>query len=292
MPLIKVIVPVYKTEKYLKRCINSILSQTERRFELILINDGSPDSCAQICEYYAERDSRIHVINQKNQGLSVARNVGLQYKSNCKYITFIDSDDWIHPQYFEMLLQAAENTKCKVVIVGHLKVVREVQITKLTNMTLSVYSPEECYCLTSISTTPIWGKLYKSELFNDLKFPVGKIHEDYYITWKILFKLKEIAVINTPMYYYFKNPEGIMHNSSMQKHMDLFPALEEKIDFFHLKKYFNAENRALTKMFKMLDKYIVYAESDSDEVKKQLILVRKKYIQKYKRLLKKQQGED
>ena len=276
------VVPIYNTEKYLKRCINSIVYQTESRFELVLVNDGSSDSCVQICEDYAKNDSRIVIINQENQGLSVARNIGLEYKSDCKYITFIDSDDWVHPQYLEILLETAETTKCGVVIASHVKVDQELQFTKLDGIIPFIYSPEECYCLASISTTPVWGKLYRSELFNDLRFPVGKIHEDYYITWKILFKLKKIAVIDIPMYFYFKNPNGIMHNYSMKKHMDLFPAIEEKIDFFHLEKYINAEKKAKNKLFKMLDKYIANAEKDSNEVREQLVIVKQMYLKKYK----------
>lgn len=276
------VVPIYNTEKYLKRCINSIVYQTESRFELVLVNDGSSDSCVQICEDYAKNDSRIVIINQENQGLSVARNIGLEYKSDCKYITFIDSDDWVHPQYLEILLETAETTKCGVVIASHVKVDQELQFTKLDGIIPFIYSPEECYCLASISTTPVWGKLYRSELFNDLRFPVGKIHEDYYITWKILFKLKKIAVIDIPMYFYFKNPNGIMHNSSIKKHMDLFPAIEEKIDFFHLEKYINAEKKAKNKLFKMLDKYIANAEKDSNEVREQLVIVKQMYLKKYK----------
>ena len=107
MPTISVIVPVYKVEKYIHRCVDSILSQTFTDFELILVDDGSPDNCGKICDEYAEKDIRIHVIHQENGGLSAARNAGIDWvfaNSDSEWITFIDSDDWVHPEYLERLL--------------------------------------------------------------------------------------------------------------------------------------------------------------------------------------------
>ena len=116
---ISIIVPVYKVEKYLHRCINSILKQTYQKFELILIDDGSPDNCGNICDEFAEKDQRIHVIHQENGGLSAARNSGIDwaFANSCsKWLTFIDSDDWVHPQYLEVLLYAATKFNVSVSI--------------------------------------------------------------------------------------------------------------------------------------------------------------------------------
>ena len=125
MAEISVIVPVYKVEKYIKRCIDSILIQTFQDFELILVDDGSPDKCSQICEKYAQRDERIVVLHRENGGLSAARNTGIDWtflNSESKYITFIDSDDWIHPQYLDILYQAVINMKSPVSVVGFKRV--------------------------------------------------------------------------------------------------------------------------------------------------------------------------
>ena len=111
MPLVSVIVPVYKVELYLRRCVDSILAQTFCDFELILVDDGSPDNCGSICDEYASKDSKIHVIHQKNGGLSAARNAGIDWvfaNSDSKYISFIDSDDWVHEKYLELLVKAIE----------------------------------------------------------------------------------------------------------------------------------------------------------------------------------------
>ena len=121
--LVSVIVPVYKVEKYLRRCIDSILNQTFTGFNLILVDDGSPDNCGLICDEYAEKDNRIHVIHKKNGGLSDARNAGLEWyfeHSDSKWLTFIDSDDWIHPRYLEGLLEAERIYSTDIVVCDYL----------------------------------------------------------------------------------------------------------------------------------------------------------------------------
>ena len=123
MSKISIIVPVYNVESYLARCINSILAQTFQDFDLILVDDGSPDRSGHICDEYAAHESRIHVIHQKNGGLSVARNTGIEWafeKSNSRWISFIDSDDWIHPKYLEVLYSAVIRDHTKVAIGGAL----------------------------------------------------------------------------------------------------------------------------------------------------------------------------
>ena len=120
--LISVIVPVYKVEKYIHRCIDSILAQTFSDFELILVDDGSPDNCGRICDEYALKDNRIHVIHKENGGLSDARNAGIDWAfehSDSEWITFIDSDDWVHKKYLESLINGAINTNSDVVIGGY-----------------------------------------------------------------------------------------------------------------------------------------------------------------------------
>ena len=121
MATISVIVPVYKVEKYLKRCVDSVLMQTFRDFELILVDDGSPDLCGEMCEKYAEKDKRVIVLHRENGGLSVARNTGLDwiFANSCStYVTFVDSDDWIHPQYLEILLYILEKNNVPVSVGG------------------------------------------------------------------------------------------------------------------------------------------------------------------------------
>lgn len=135
MSSISVIVPVYKVEKYLDRCVKSILAQTFADFELLLVNDGSPDACPQMCDDYEKQDHRIHVIHQKNGGLSAARNAGLDWlyaNSQSQWITFIDSDDWVHPTYLESLLDAVKEYNSQVSMC-QLLVTENYQIQDISN---------------------------------------------------------------------------------------------------------------------------------------------------------------
>ncbi len=256
MGLIKVIVPVYNSYNYLHRCIDSILAQTEQCFEVVLIDDGSYDGSSEICDSYVERDSRIHVIHKKNEGLSAARNDGLAYKLNCKYVTFVDSDDWLSPVAFERLLKAITQTGCSMAIGKHSKSESYYLPKCSSTYTISVITPEQCYCDTSISVTPIWGKLFKEELFEKIKFPIGKIYEEYATSWKILFSLPSVAVVSDVVYYYYINVNGIVHSNWNEKKMDIFDALDEKIAFFHQGGFFLAEKRARFKKIKMAEKFL------------------------------------
>lgn len=256
MKVIKIVIPVYKTEKHLERCINSVIRQTERNFELVLVDDGSPDRCPQICDRFEDLDSRIHVIHMEHRGLSAARNAGMDYGSDCKYLAFIDSDDWIHPRYLEMLLKAIRETGCPMSIAAHVKTGGRVDEVEIKDVQPAVYSAEESYCLKTISTTPAWGKLFETGLFDSIRFPVGRIHEDYYTMWKALFRARKTAVVKEPLYYYYVNTEGIMRSSWTPERMDLFPALKEKIMFFQENGYYKAKARAVTKMNLTAGKYI------------------------------------
>lgn len=263
--LIKIIVPVYKTEQYLDRCIKSILDQTEQNFEVVLVDDGSPDNCPQLCECYKRKDHRIHVIHQQNKGLSEARNAGLNYKLESNYITFIDSDDWIQPHYLEAMIRATEENKCPLAICRHEKSDGKIPLVNKKKLYGKVFSSEECYCMTDISTTPAWGKLYKSELFDKLRFPIGKIYEDYYTTWKAVFKAQRVAVIRQPLYSYYINSTGITQQPWTPKKMDVFPALEEKISYFGRNDYKLAQKRAIFKIIKLSEKQLICAQRDDAE---------------------------
>lgn len=256
IPLIKIIIPIYNNERYIRRCMESILMQTERRFLVVIVDDGSTDRSGSICdEYAAEYTDRIHVIHQENKGLSAARNIALDDETECKYVTFVDSDDWIHPRYLERLLRAAESTEAEIAIGRHVKTVEMLSVDD-TEPEVCVCSPEEAYCMKSISTTPVWSKLFLSELWENIRFPLGKIYEEYYTTWKLIFSASRIAVVDQDLYFYFVNENGIVHSQWNGRRMDLFPALDEKIDFFEKNHFHKAEARARFKKSRMLEKFI------------------------------------
>lgn len=238
MSKISVIVPVYNTEKYLSRCIESILVQTYTDFELILINDGSPDNCAQIIEEYAQKDSRIITIHQHNQGLSAARNAGIDIAKG-KYITFIDSDDYVYSEYLEQLVSVAERNNADISICGTVrfsdiinpmiknnfdgeKIITGIQACKF------IYDARRKKANYVIAC----GKLYKKELFSKLRYPVGKLHEDQFLTYKIMYKARKVVEIGSCLYGYYVNDTGIMNSPFKVKRYDGVEALEEAEKFF------------------------------------------------------------
>lgn len=244
MPLISIIVPVYKVELYLERCLRSILNQTLEDFELILVDDGSPDNCPKMCDEFAAEDKRIHVIHQKNRGLSAARNVGLDWMFNnsaSKWVTFIDSDDWVHPQYLEVLYQSVSESNTNVSICGYYLVEQEMICEFADTAVINIiYRPEKFWIEDRVNATVAWGKLYKKELFSEIRYPEGKLHEDEWVTYKILFENSMISVIDKKLYYYFQNSEGIMKHSWSPRRLDGTKAYKEQMIYFEQNGYIDA----------------------------------------------------
>ena len=148
MPIISIIIPVYKAEAYLDRCVQSVLAQSMADFEVILIDDGSPDRSGAVCDAYAKQDERVRVIHQKNQGQAAARNAGIDCafaNSDSKWLTFIDSDDWVHPEYLQMLYDATmqDNT---LISMCTMESVTDVIPYDTVASDLIVLSPDEAYC--------------------------------------------------------------------------------------------------------------------------------------------------
>lgn len=235
MPLISVIVPIYKVEQYLNRCVDSILAQTFKDFELILVDDGSPDNCGTICDKYAEKDSRVHVIHKLNGGLSDARNAGLDIMSG-EYVMFVDSDDIIHPSTIEHLLKTLTEYDADI-CVGHIKrFTKDIKEFPSLNGNVSVLSGREaCFKLCTdenIYFTTACGKLFKSTFFTDILFPVGKIHEDEATIYKLLYAAKTVVKLDEEMYYYRINDNSIMHQKFSTKKYDIVDALIGRYNFY------------------------------------------------------------
>lgn len=233
--MISVVVPVYKVEAYLSRCVDSILRQTHTDFELILVDDGSPDRCGEICEDYAKQDNRVRVLHRENGGLSAARNTGIEWvlkNSTSEWITFIDSDDWIHPCYLELLYQAVQSTGLSLAIGGFERTdgTHEPIVDKTARET--VVEPEAFYCADKVTATVAWGKLYHKMDFSLIRYPEGKIHEDEFTTYKLLFSYERIAVIDHPLYAYFQNSQSIMGSKWNPKHIAETEGMLEELQFF------------------------------------------------------------
>ena len=233
MPEISVIVPVYNTEKYLHRCIESILAQSFTDFELVLVDDGSPDNCGRICDDYAQKDKRIHVIHQKNGGLSAARNAGIDWafaNSESEWLSFIDSDDWVHPDFLSYLYQAVRQTGTRVSVCLFENTEGEVSSSEI-EFQCNRKRWDLFYLEDAVVGAVAWNKLYAKELFRNNRYPVGRIYEDEFLTYKLLAQAGEIAVINARLYYYFQNPHGIMKSESSLRKLDSVYALKEQCRF-------------------------------------------------------------
>lgn len=227
--LISVIVPVYKVEKYIHKCVNSILEQTYKNLEIILVDDGSPDSCGAICDKYASEDSRIKVIHKKNGGLSDARNAALAIASG-KYITLLDSDDYWKLTYIEKSCEYLIKSNADLVVYPLCSVSEDGRILKeLDSGKYVEYTSEEALRMMFSRHLP-WcaqGKLYKRELFDGIQYPVGKLMEDKATTYKIYEKCKKILFVECADYMYLIREGSIMHSKFDRRQLQTLDIQEE-----------------------------------------------------------------
>ena len=251
MATISIIVPVYKVESYLQACVDSILRQTFRDFELILVDDGSPDRCGAICDEYAKKDARVEVIHQKNGGLSVARNTGIELvltRNRAQYISFVDSDDVVAPDYFESLL-AGMNDSIDVTCV------RPVISSDLSDESFDIgtagwryINPEEYWCDLGRFPMSAWGKLYRIALFSDIRYPVGKIHEDEFVTHLLVFGRPTIAFLEARKYGYRARANSIMSCEWSERNLVRIDALKSQIEFFRQRGFVKAERKTVERL--------------------------------------------
>ena len=243
---IYIIVPVYKVEPYLERCVESILKQTYTNWELVLVDDGSPDNCPAICDRYAAGHGNITVIHQDNGGISAARNAGIEYALKHgdlenNWISFIDSDDFVHPCYLEYLYRAAVEAGVDISSCKNIRT--ESSTTDLSDTLKFEYkciAPEEYWSTHRIHATVAWGKLYRLSIFKNIRYPVNKLFEDEFTTYRILFNYKKIAVIETILYFWYMNLNSITSSPWNPSRIDAITALNEQLIFFDTNGYSSA----------------------------------------------------
>lgn len=228
-PLVSVIVPVYRVEKYIENCLNSLIAQTYDNWEAILVDDGSPDRSGEICNGYAARDSRFRVIHKQNGGLSSARNTAIP-KARGKYIFFLDSDDFLHYETLESLVNLAEDTDSDIAQCGFVRGNDNV-FPEFEKGQFSIYDNHSIFTSYTAKII-IWGKLFKTEVIGNIRFPEGLINEDDFTTWKFYYNAKRIAITSSPFYYYTVNPCSIMASQQRKPNLKYFDAYRERIAFF------------------------------------------------------------
>ncbi|MCR8699417.1 hypothetical protein CYJ41_03695 [Campylobacter ureolyticus] len=306
-PLVSIIIPVYNVEKYLKKCIESVINQTYKNLEIILVDDGSSDNSGKICDEFAQKDNRIKVIHKTNGGQADARNKALDIM-NGEWVSFVDSDDFVSPYYIENLLSLAKKTGVDIVSISF-----EIN---LSNFKESKIQDEKILSFDSIKFIKemFYGKfkhfpptkIYKKEIFKDLRFPKGKLYEDIFTITLAISKSDEIAFCNKKDYFYLQRPDSTTGANFKEKELDVFEILDElKKKFEHNEDIINSINFCIarigidfiTKIYKFskIDKKIVdkiddiifktRIEFNSDMPKKDIIRIKlykflklKKYI--------------
>lgn len=229
-PLVSIIIPVYKVEPYLEKCINSVIQQTYVNLEIILVDDGSPDNCPAMCDAWALRDSRIRVIHQKNQGQSCARNNGLRYASG-EFLLFVDSDDYIAQDTCTICMDAFRRTDADVVVFNASRVDKQGNIIEITEkITSDVISREAALrkLFRSEIHDYVWNKMYRSSVLSTIQFPEGRVYEDIGIMYKIFLNAGTVCTIPDPLYYYLKRADSTIGSMSDKTLEDLYEMRKER----------------------------------------------------------------
>ena len=286
-PLVSVIVPIYKVENYMEECIHSILGQKYAHFELILVDDGSPDNCGKMCDEFKEKDSRIQVIHKENGGLSSARNAGLEIAKG-EYIAFVDSDDAVHEDYLLDMVTLARKHQADIVCCSFVK--GEEKIWDDKEAVITIQENEEILQRINeddVVKTVAWNKLYHHSFFTEKKFryPEGKIHEDMFLTPWIFHEAKRLVLTDRKLYFYRMREGSIMWDKFTPKKLDLIQACEKRMAFYKEIGnkdlfYWEVQSyiRNVLKFYFLIRRHYknVYAK-EMEELRKKGIMLTKKY---------------
>lgn len=237
--LVSVIIPIFNVENYLNRCIESIVNQTYKNIEIILVDDGSNDKSGMIAEQWKTKDSRIFVYHKENGGLSDARNYGIKYATGY-YISFVDADDCVNIHFIERLIFMMDNYDVEISAIGFRMFYNEVpQLEYDTNYKIKILDKKkalEALFLQDGYQNFAWNKLYLKSLFFDVKYPIGKKMEDLGTTYLLIDKCNKIAYDSIELYYYFQRDDSILHQINDEFYVDKYQLIKERYAFIR-KKY-------------------------------------------------------
>ncbi len=285
--LISVVVPIYKVEKYLDECINSIIHQTYTNLEIILVDDGSPDNCPKMCDEWAKKDERIKVIHKKNGGLSDARNAGLAIATG-EYISFIDSDDFLELDLYKLAIENLNSENAQIFAFGRYYVYGDQrEVHQKQNVKLIMNSEEALDTMNKFGYYDVaaWDKVYKRSLFDEIIYPVGKISEDWFVTYKLIDRADKIIYDSKPLYNYRQRANSITHSSNVKINYDVIDASSEVLDFIN-KKYpnivLNANTRYIYTLIGVYNNILCY---DKVNRKDKLSSLYRKIKKDYKKII-------
>lgn len=281
--LITVLVPVYKVEKYLSCCIESIIHQTYKNLEIILIDDGSPDNCPCICDCYAAQDSRIQVIHQKNRGSAAARNAGLE-RATGEFIIFIDSDDFVHSEMLSDLYAAVNREKADMAMCGFICVNEECNRTAdMEKMSGEHRLNDEVICADEywnyyynrpdVAFIAVWNKLIRREVYENVRFKEGKTIDDEFVIHYLISRCERIVCVKENLYYYRKRSGSVMSSAFSINHLDVIEARVDRALFFV------NQNRQ-----RFAEKSVTYAISELMDSKKRIDLKNQENSERFKKL--------
>lgn len=270
--LISIIIPVYKVEKYLEKCIQSVINQTYENLQIILVDDGSPDNCGKICDEYAKKDHRIEVIHKSNGGLSDARNKGLEIAKG-EYIGFVDSDDYIEADMYEVLYNLLKQYNADVSICNFYTVSQGKISIKNAENGIKEYNRIEILkeiLLDKNIQSYAWNKLYKKELFDEIKYPIGKKYEDIGTTFFLLEKCNKVVVTGKSEYYYINRQDSIVNNVTETTITDYIELIMQRYDYIeeNIKELSSYNKDYLKRILKTAEKDIKSLNEVGDYTKK------------------------
>lgn len=276
IPEISVIVPVYKVEAYLPRCVESLMSQTYKDFEIILVDDGSPDTCPVMCDAYAKKYSNIHALHKENGGLSDARNAGMTAAKG-EYVTFVDSDDYVHPAYLEMLMQGirqgADFSVCGFTEVYDGNGIEDLDTSRISAACVNAKEGLVEILYQGFHDVSAWGILLPASLARKYPFPKGKLFEDLYTNYKFYLAAETVAFIRVPLYYYYQRKGSIMGRRNEAFIHDLIESSDQLVEACRGKGAL-IEQAAMNKQFSNYCRLILQTSD-----------LKKKYPNQYRRIV-------
>ena len=234
---ISIIIPVYNVEDYLPKCLNSLIYQTYQNLEIILVDDGSPDKCGKICDWYANKDKRIHVIHKKNEGVARARNDGIEYATG-DYISFIDSDDWIAKDAYEVLYQGLKKYHADCAVGGCVKVIDKdghLMFEQKPHSKVKCETAAEAMKKVLLVGSAVWNRLFKRQVFEQIRFPLDRINDDEVVALHAYAECSKIVFLNKDTYYYRIRQNSITTSKFSIRNVDCYYNSIDNLNFIKQK---------------------------------------------------------
>jgi len=271
--MIAIIVPFYKNESYIHKCIESIIDQTYNDYKLFLIDDGSPDRCGDICDEYAKKHDNLIVIHQQNQGAAAARNVGIEMvlqDNEIEWIVFVDGDDWVHKEYLSGLLNACLESQTKISVCRYTKEDDLLEKNDNYDPRVTVVDSDSIGGVIERTLSAIvpWGKLFHKSIIGDVRFPVGKLFEDTFTVYKWLANEEIIAVVENALYYHSSNPSGMMLSKWTPRKLDILDAYYEQLVFYKNQKMMSSFDKTQYTVMWAIESSIIASNNNRDANKR------------------------